>query len=75
MTAGQHAACVEELAALIDSLENRLGEGRVYRLAPQESYIPERAVKRIGSLPSPCGRGDALSTAATYPSPMGRGLG
>ncbi|MGO8955491.1 MAG: Y-family DNA polymerase, partial [Rhodomicrobium sp.] len=42
LTAGQHAACVEELAALIDSLENRLGKGRVYRLAPQESYIPER---------------------------------
>jgi protein ImuB len=76
LTAGQHAACVEELAALIDSLENRLGPGRVYRLAPQESYIPERAVKRqavipesvrgaaakrIGSLPSPC------------PSPHGRG--
>ncbi len=70
LTAGQHAACVEELAALIDSLENRLGPGRVYRLAPQESYIPERAVKRIGSLPSPCPsphkRGDALPTAATY---------
>ncbi|MGO9170600.1 MAG: hypothetical protein ACLP7P_01350 [Rhodomicrobium sp.] len=52
LTAGQNAACVEELAALIDSLENRLGKGRVYRLAPQESYIPERAVKRIGPLPS-----------------------
>jgi protein ImuB len=42
----QSAVCVEELAALIDALENRLGKGRVYRLAPQESYIPERAVKR-----------------------------
>ena len=39
-------ACAEELAVLIDALENRLGEGRVYRLAAQESYIPERAVKR-----------------------------
>ena len=38
-------ACAEELAILIDSLENRLGEGRVYRLAARESYIPERAVK------------------------------
>ncbi len=75
LTAGQHAACVEELAALIDSLENRLGPGRVYRLAPQESYIPERAVKRIGSLPSPCGRGDALSTAATYPLSHGERAG
>ncbi|MGO9486226.1 MAG: Y-family DNA polymerase [Rhodomicrobium sp.] len=61
LKAGQHAACVEELAALIDSLENRLGKGRVYRLSPQESYIPERAVKQIASLPSP------------QPSPHGRG--
>ncbi len=37
--------CAEELAVLIDALENRLGEGRVYRLAPRESYIPERAVQ------------------------------
>ena len=44
------AACAEELAVLIDALENRLGEGRVYRLAACESYIPERAVKRIAPL-------------------------
>ena len=79
LTAGQHAACVEELAALIDSLENRLGPGRVYRLAPQESYIPERAVKRIGSLPSPCplpmGEGTPSQRLRPTPSPMGRGLG
>ncbi len=48
---GQSAQCVEELAALIDALENRLGKGRVYRLAPQESYIPERAVKRQTVIP------------------------
>ncbi len=46
----QGAACVEELAALIDALENRLGKGSVYRVAPVESYIPERAVKREGPL-------------------------
>ena len=39
-------ACAEELAILIDALENRLGEGRVYRVAARESYIPERASKR-----------------------------
>jgi len=50
---GQQTACLEELASLIDALENRLGKGRVFRLAPQESYIPERAVKRVGPLPSP----------------------
>ncbi len=49
---GQSAACVEELAALIDALENRLGKGRVHRLTCQESYIPERAVKRMPPLPS-----------------------
>ena len=43
-------ACAEELAVLIDALENRLGEGRVYRLAACESYIPERAVKRAAPL-------------------------
>ncbi len=58
---GQHAACVEELAALIDSLENRLGKGRVYRLAPQESYIPERAVKRQAVIPEPAGAGAAAA--------------
>ena len=45
------AACAEELAVLIDALENRLGEGRVYRLAARESYIPERAVKRASVIP------------------------
>ena len=44
-------ACAEELAVLIDALENRLGEGRVYRLAARESYIPERAVKRAAVFP------------------------
>jgi protein ImuB len=53
LKAGQYTACVEELAALIDSLENRLGKGRVYCLAPQESYIPERAVKRQAVIPEP----------------------
>jgi protein ImuB len=44
-------ACADELAVLIDALENRLGDGRVYRLAPRESYIPERAVKRAPVIP------------------------
>jgi protein ImuB len=45
---GYNAALVEELAVLIEALENRLGEGRVYRIAAQESYIPARAVKKVG---------------------------
>jgi protein ImuB len=47
----QSTACLEELAVLIEALENRLGEGRAYRLAPCESYIPERAVKRAAAIP------------------------
>ena len=45
------ATCAEELAILIDALKNRLGEGRVYRLAARESYIPERAVKHSPVIP------------------------
>lgn len=41
------------LAGLIDRLDNRLGAGKVYRLAPVESHLPERAVARI----SPVHRG------------------
>lgn len=36
------------LASLIDRLGNRLGSGRIYRLAPVESHLPERAVTRGG---------------------------
>ncbi len=42
----KNTACAEDLAILIDALENRPGEGRVYRLAARESYIPERAVQQ-----------------------------
>ncbi len=47
----QNTVCVEELAALIDSLENRLGKGRIHRFAPRESYLPERAVKKQTVIP------------------------
>jgi protein ImuB len=36
----------ESLAALVDQLGNRLGESRVWRAAPRQSHIPERAVTR-----------------------------
>ncbi len=53
LRSNKNAASVEDLAALIDALENRLGKGKVYRLAPQESYIPEHGVNRIGPIASP----------------------
>jgi protein ImuB len=47
----QHTASAEDLAALIDTLENRLGKGRVHKIAPRESYIPERAVIKQSVIP------------------------
>jgi protein ImuB len=39
-----------DLAALIDRLENRLGGNRLYRLAPVESDVPERTMRRVPPL-------------------------
>ena len=39
-----------ELSGLVDVLSNRLGPGRVFRLEPVESDIPERSVRRIPAL-------------------------
>ena len=43
------AADIEEpdIAPLIDRLANRLGPGRVYRVAPVDSDVPERSVRRV----------------------------
>ena len=45
-----------DIAALIDGLSNRLGAGRVYRVAPMDSDVPERAVAAVPPL-APAGRG------------------
>jgi protein ImuB len=34
----------------VDTLANRIGSGRIWRVAPQESHVPERAVRRIPPL-------------------------
>jgi protein ImuB len=39
-----------DLAPLVDRLANRLGEAAVYRLAPVQSDVPERVVRRVGAL-------------------------
>jgi len=44
-----------DLAALVDTLLVRLGAARVYRLAPVESDLPERAVRRVPALAAPRG--------------------
>jgi protein ImuB len=44
-----------DVSGLVDTLANRIGEDRLYRAAPVESDIPERAVKRIAPLAPPVG--------------------
>lgn len=39
-----------DLAPLIDRLNGRLGAGRVFRLAPVASHIPEQSVRRVPPL-------------------------
>jgi protein ImuB len=48
-----------DVSGLIDTLANRIGEERLYRVVPVESDIPERAVKRVTALAPP--------TCATWP--------
>ena len=45
---GYRAADEEELADLLDRLGNRFGFGRIGRPVPQESWLPERGVRREG---------------------------
>lgn len=64
------AGNVVNLAALIDRLENRLGRDRLglprlYRFAPVESDVPERAVQRI----PPLAPARQKSWSATLPRP------
>ena len=39
-----------DLAPLLDRLTNRLGEAKVYRVAPVQSDVPERSVRRVPAL-------------------------
>jgi protein ImuB len=55
----QHESSPEELARLIDRLQQRLGAGAVRCLHPVQSYTPERAVRAVP--PSPRVRGEGRS--------------
>ena len=44
-----------EVAALIDTLANRLGADRLYRAVPLESDLPERSVGRVAAVAPPSG--------------------
>jgi protein ImuB len=48
----------QDLGPLVDRLGNRLGADRIYRIAPVESDVPERSVRRVPPLaPSGAPRG------------------
>jgi protein ImuB len=47
--AAQGAA--DRLTGVVDTLTNRLGSGRVFRVVPFASHVPERAVRRVPPLP------------------------
>jgi protein ImuB len=57
-----------EVAALVDRLANRLGAGNVFRLAPVESHIPERAVATRPAFA--VRRGDATGWRRHPPRPL-----
>ncbi len=41
---------IPDIAPLVDRLANRLGESRIYRIAPLESDVPERSVRQIPAM-------------------------
>ena len=48
-------AAAPDVADLVDTLANRLGAGRLYRVAPAESDVPERSVRRMAPTAPPIG--------------------
>ncbi|MFW2853811.1 DUF6504 family protein [Sphingomonas sp. TX0543] len=44
-----------DLAPLVDQLAGRVGDDALFRMAPRESDVPERAVRRMGALEIPTG--------------------
>ncbi len=59
-----------DLSALVDRLGNRLGAGRVYRLEPVHSDVPERSQRPV-AFDAP-GAGGAATGAAAWVSPWPR---
>lgn len=53
------------LAQVVDTLGNRLGEQRLWRITPHASHIPERATQRLPPLVAP-----SWTTTASAPRPL-----
>jgi protein ImuB len=65
------ASDIEEpdIAPLIDRLANRLGSEHVYRVAPVDSDVPERSVRRV---PDKAGGMEPAKAGGTCPARAGR---
>lgn len=67
-----------DLSPLVDRLANRLGPDRVYRAAPADSDVPERAMRRMPALAQVCGTWPAALPAPVRlldpPHPVDAGL-
>jgi protein ImuB len=48
-------AAAPDIADLVDTLANRLGAGRLYRVAPAQSDVPERSVRKLSPTAAPTG--------------------
>ena len=48
-------AATPDVADLVDTIANRLGAGRLYRVAPAQSDVPERSVRKTAATASPAG--------------------
>ncbi|WP_158915865.1 DNA polymerase Y family protein [Caulobacter sp. S45] len=59
------AAPEADVSALVDTLANRLGERRLYRMTPGESDVPERSVQRI----APTAPATGASWSPAWPRP------
>jgi protein ImuB len=59
-----------DIAPLVDHLANRLGETQLYRVAPVESDVPERSVRRVPALSPGAGRPAAHGWPADLPRPV-----
>lgn len=55
-----------DVSALVDRLGNRLGAGRVFRMEPVESDVPERAARPV----APVGEAVRVSWPVTLPRPV-----
>ena len=65
------AAPPADVSALVDRLGNRLGAGRVFRVAPAESDVPERAARPVPAVGEPVmSEAGRAAWPATLPRPV-----